>query len=106
MLAAAWRTWGSVAVAVGLLAACSSTVGPVTDTATLKRLAFLQAGATSRAEVAARLGSPVATYEGGLVVTYPWSADPRHAGAGRHRLVVVYAADGTLERWSLVDRGY
>jgi hypothetical protein len=113
------------AVIALLLAACTSYVAPVKDSATLEQFAFLQQGRTTRDEVLARLGTPSVTYEDGRIASYPIyrtksgrltvtsaeadSAPPGlyarpHGGPERpYTLILVYDGAGTLERRSLVD---
>jgi len=89
-----------------LLAACSSTVERVSDPRTLGMLGFLQSGTVMRNEVEGRMGPPFTTYEDGRIVTYPLKRqgdrlEPAPEGSDL-RLVIVYRADGCVERWSLV----
>jgi len=103
------RQVGVLAVCIGLLFACSSTVEPVAVAARLKGLAFLQPGVTSRLEIEARLGKPQNLYESGLVATYyldNLDVHAKPAGRGRFHLVLLYGASGRLEKWSLVDKGF
>jgi len=101
-----------IALVIGVLAACSSTSERVSDADELKLLGFLQPDTVSREEVEGRLGPPHAAYENGRIVTYGlWKYSDRFAPASRndsvsapYRLVLVYRSDGTLERWSLVNR--
>ena len=109
------------AVIALLLAACTSYVAPVKDSATLEQFAFLQPGRTTRDEVLARLGTPSVTYEDGRIASYPIyrtksgrltatipRASPEDARIGfgpeqPYTLMLVYDGAGTLERRSLVD---
>ena len=109
------------AVIALLLAACTSYVAPVKDSATLEQFAFLQPGRTTRDEVLARLGTPSVTYEDGRIASYPVyrtksgrltvtiplaSPEDARLGFGPERpytLILVYDGAGTLERRSLVD---
>ena len=59
------------AVIALLLAACTSYVAPVKDSATLEQFSFLQPGTTTRDAVLARLGTPSAIYEDGRIASYP-----------------------------------
>ncbi|HXZ91487.1 MAG TPA: hypothetical protein VEG36_01275 [Burkholderiales bacterium] len=92
---------------VCVLCACSSTVERVSDPKELQALGFLQANAVSRREVEGRLGQPGTIYENGRIVTYSLAKrDDRFevtgSAAPEYTLVVVYRADDTLEKWSLV----
>jgi len=99
----------------GVLSSCATTVERVADVDELKLLAFLQAGSVARGEVEGRLGCPMTAYEDGRIVVYAlqknegrFQAIPendRRLGDVRFRLVLVYGPDGTMQRWSLVDRG-
>lgn len=98
------------AVSVGMIAACSSTIEPVTDKARLGELGFLQTGVTTSKEVAARLGSPLNTYEGGRINTYQLQKikggyEATGDQKAVYHLILVYRPDGVLERWSLVYSG-
>ena len=91
-----------------LLAACSSTVERVSDPGTLRLLGFLQSSQVTRNEVEGRIGPPFAAYEDGRIATYPLKRqgnrlEPAPEGSNL-RLVLVYRADGSVERWSLVNR--
>jgi hypothetical protein len=99
-----------VAVWIGMLAACSTTLERVNDPARLKDFAFIQPGITTAREVEARLGPPFNVYEGGRISTYRLekAAGKYRATSDReawYRLVLVYRPDGVLERWSLVYAG-
>jgi len=94
-----------------MLAACSTTVGPVSDPKELQWLEFLQASTVSRQEIERRMGLPGAAYENGRVVTYcvgrlgdQFWVIPGVGKCGDYTLVVVYRMDDTLDRWSLVSR--
>jgi len=96
-----------------LLTACSSTststtaIQQVTDPAELKPLVFLSAGEASRKGIEAQLGAPWSTYEGGRIVIYRLDrlAEPirRAERDGNLHLVIVYAKDDSVQRWSLVQ---
>jgi hypothetical protein len=85
----------------------------------LHLLDFLADGRTTRAEVLLRLGEPSATFEGERILTYRigrsregerWvharellAGRPRGSGVvGQESLVLVFAADGRLEKHALV----
>ena len=89
------------------LSACSSTVAPVAETASLQGIEYVVDGATTLRDVDARLGQPHARYEHGDVCTYPMTLDRgrlKRAGPEPpdHVLVLVFGDDGVLERHSLV----
>lgn len=94
-------------LAWGLLAACSTTVEPVTDPGRLRSLGFLQEATVSRQEVEGRLGSPWYFFEAGRIVIYVLRAKGDAfevaQGGGNYRLVLVYRPDDVVARWSLVD---
>ena len=104
----------AVIVLVALLAAaCSTTVERVSSDEELRSLAFLKDGAPTRGEVEGRLGAPLTTFEDGRVIVYALrkvgkqfettsTGEPQWHGG--YRLVLVYRADGSVERWSLVDK--
>lgn len=89
--------------------ASSSTVEQVTHPGELKPLAFLDADSVSRKDIEARLGAPWSVYEDGRIVIYhfDWLDEPlrRAQRSGSLHLVIVYARDDTIERWSLVNMG-
>lgn len=96
-----------------LLTACSSTttstteIERVTSPEELKPLAFLSAGEVSRRDIEARLGAPWSTFEGRRIVIYHLDrlTEPlkRAQESGNLHLVIVYAKDDRVERWSLVQ---
>jgi len=98
---------------VALLTACSSTststttIERVTNPDELKPLAFLSAGEVSRRDIEARLGVPWSTYEERRIVIYHLNqlAEPiRRAERNSNlHLVIVYAKDDRVQRWSLVQ---
>jgi len=99
-----------LAVLIGVLAACSTTVERVTDPSKVQEFAFLQSGVTSNKEVEARLGRPLNVYEGGRIATYIFETvggkyRPTADRSAPYHLVLVFRVDGVLERWSLVDTG-
>jgi len=97
-----------VTVLVTFVAACanSSTVEQVTHPDELKPLAFLNAGPASRRDIEARFGVPWSVYEDGRIVIYHFDGldEPlrRAQRSGNLHLVIVYASDDNVERWSLV----
>ena len=96
-----------MAMMIGALIACSSTLKPTSDTGRLKEFAFLQPGVTSAEEVTARLGEPFAVYEDGRVQTYhlEFMTGKYQTTSKRYsdyRLVLAFRTDHVLERWSLV----
>jgi hypothetical protein len=96
-----------------LLTACSSTststtaIQQVTTPDELKPLAFLVAGESSRSDIEARLGAPWSTYEDGRIVIYHLDRltdQIRRAERDSNlHLVIVYARDDRVDRWSLVQ---
>jgi len=96
-----------------LLTTCASTtststeIEQVTNPDELKPLAYLSAGATFRRDIEAQLGLPWSTYEDGRIVIYHLDrlTEPlkRAEGSGNLHLVIVYAKDDRVERWSLVQ---
>ena len=96
-------------VLLAVLAGCSSTVELVSDPGKLSGLAFLQPGVTTKREVEARLGPPRQIYVSDHVTTY-WLNEGKgryEAGDGPltgHNLVLLFDADGVLERWSLIRK--
>lgn len=113
----------SLALALGVaLAGCATSAPEVrleTDPAALDctpSLRFLSDGATSRAEVLARLGEPSSVWEPERILVYavlrgetgrfhvawtPAAATPLRRS---HDLVLVFGSDGLLERHALVVR--
>jgi hypothetical protein len=89
------------------LSACSSTVAPVAETASLQGIEYVVDGTTTIRDLDARLGQPHARYEHGKVGTYPLlarkgrleRADPEPPD---HVLVIVFGDDGVVRRHSLV----
>lgn len=99
-----------LAIVIGGLAACSTTVERVTDPDRLRNFAFLQPGMTSDVEVEARLGKPDAVYEDGRIATYRIDIirgqyKPATRQSVPFRLVLIYRTDHVLDRWSLVHSG-
>jgi len=100
-------------VLTALLTACSSTttstteIQRITNPDELKPLAFLSAGETSREGIETRLGAPWSTYEDGRIVIYHLEriAEPirRAERDSNLHLVIVYAKDNSVQRWSLVQ---
>ena len=98
---------------VAMLTACSSTststttIERVTNPEELKPLAFLSAGEASRRDIEARLGAPWSTFEDRRIVIYHLDrlTEPlkRAQESGNLHLVIVYARDDRVERWSLVQ---
>ena len=98
---------------VALLTACSSTststttIERVTNPDELRPLAYLSAGETFRRDIEAQLGLPWSTYEDGRIVIYHLDRldEPlrRAEGSGNLHLVIVYARNDRVERWSLVQ---
>lgn len=94
-----------------LVVACStsSTTEQVTNPDELKPLAFLSAGPVSRKDIEGRLGAPWSVYEDGRIVIYhfDWLDEPlrRAQRSGNLHLVIVYASDDNVERWSVVHMG-
>lgn len=96
-----------------LLTACSSTststtaIQRITNPDELKPLAFLSAGEASRKGIEAQLGAPWSTYEGGRIVIYHLEriAEPirRAERDSNLHLVIVYAKNDSVQRWSLVQ---
>lgn len=91
------------------LTGCAAPRGPIDDPAMTAKLGFIQAGASTRAEVEARLGPPKQTYEGGRVATYVVAERDGRLTTGPspgqvYTLVIEYAADGIIARRSLVAR--
>ena len=105
------RVWLS-ALAVAALAACASNQPPV---GRADLLDVVKTGA-ARAEIVLGLGPPSATFEGERIMAWSIGADAggytvsgsRH-GAGapgqfsRYELVIVFDADGRVEKHSLVE---
>jgi len=99
-----------LAVLIGILAACSTTVERVTDPSKVQDFAFLQSGVTSNMEVEARLGRPLSVYEGGRIATYIFKmVEGKYKAtadsSAPYHLVLIFRGDGVLERWSLVYKG-
>ncbi len=99
---------GAVSVSTGviaiLLSACCS-FGGSPSYKYHSDLVFLQSAEASRQAVEATLGAPAFTFEDGRVVVY---VGGQYCGqfstvGGFQRLVLVYRADGTVERWKLLD---
>lgn len=99
---------GTVSLSTGviatLLSACCSIGGWPRDTHH-SDLVFLQSAQASRQAVEATLGAPAFTFEDGRVVVY---VGGKFCGqfstvGGFQRLVLVYRADGTVERWKLLE---
>jgi hypothetical protein len=108
--------------ALGLLVAgCVGPQGPEIDPRRLDatpRLDFATDGATTRGEAVARLGEPAAALEGGRILAFALvvgrdarlhvvappvgTAAPWMLSGTRHALVLVFGADGVLERHALV----
>jgi hypothetical protein len=87
--------------------ACSSTVAPVAETASLPGIDYVVDGTTTFRDVDARLGQPHARYEHGNVCTYPMALDHgrlkrAEAEPPDHVLVIVFGDDGVVQRHSLV----
>lgn len=96
-------------VLLAALAACSSTVERVSDPGTLRGLAFLQPGLTTRNEVEARLGSPRQVYELDRVATYNLTQgkdrlEEAQDPAIAYNLVLLFRPDGVLDKWSLISK--
>ena len=114
--------WYRIAVvaAVSALTALAPAVPSAADgidaTTLLRRLEFLEDGATERSEIEARLGAPPSTYDEGRIASCAAelvAADgrvlvcPCPAGVGikaRFRLTLEYSPDGILKRHALVNR--
>ena len=103
----------AIALVALLAAACSTTVERVSSDEELRSLAILKDRAPTRSEVEGRLGAPLTTFEDGRVVVYALrkvgkqfetTSTGKPQWHGGYRLVLVYRADGTVERWSLVDK--
>jgi hypothetical protein len=106
------RVWAA-GLLVATLTACSSTttstttIERVTNPEELKPLAFLSAGEVSRRDFEDRLGAPWSTYDERRIVIYHLDqlAEPiRRAERNSNlHLVIVYAKDDRVQRWSLVQ---
>jgi hypothetical protein len=98
-------------VIASLVSACCSSGGGPRDI-DHPDLVFLQSPQVSRQAVEATLGAPAFTFEDGRVVIYAGTTYCGQFHIDRtvlqyqgelQRLVLVYRADGTVERWKLLD---
>ena len=103
-----------------LLAACTSYVAPVRDAPVVKQLGFLRPGITTREDILARFGTPSHRYEDGRIFSYRVyrtsdgrltvtpsvgaTPDGDLSSGNRYVLVLVFHANGTLDRQSLVGK--
>ena len=113
----------SILVVLGLASGCATpklVPVPPEDMMRTDLLAFIRDGVTTREEALVRLGTPSAQFEGQRILTYQIRMDesreahvvwPRRSelypaltqlDPGIHSLVLVFEADGLLERHSLV----
>lgn len=99
-----------IALVIGMLAACSTTIERVSDPKELQGLGFLRDTRVTRQEVEGRMGWPGANYEDGRVVTYRLGKkDGQFTRVGaelEYTLVLVYRSDDTVGRWGLVHRSH
>jgi len=113
-LACRARPWAIAVVlgaSLGLPAGCA-TRGAVDDPALIAKLGFIRPGGANRAEVEARLGAPVQSFEGGRLVMYlvgerddgrlSTIAGLPHGFA--YTLFIEYAPDETIARRALLRR--
>ena len=101
-----------VILLVGLATGC---VSQTIAGASPSLLRFLQMGVTTREEVLLKLGQPSAAFEQEKILTYRLGEDSRQGyfvvspkallpwQAVRYSLVLVFDANGVLQRQSLVD---
>lgn len=109
-----WCRRGLMVVLIGLLALGLSGCSTPIPGATPELLSFLQTGQTTREQVLLKLGQPSAAFEQERILTYRIGEDPRQGRyvvspkaalpwqQVRYSLVLVFDAQGRLEKQSLV----
>ncbi len=108
------RQAGMVLIALFFLLSAGCETPRIIPGASLDLLRFIQEGKTTREEIVLKLGQPAASFEQEKILTYRLGEDPKQGyflivpnqlrqwQAVAHSLVLVFGADGVLQKHSLV----
>jgi hypothetical protein len=103
--------WGLAGLVLVALMGCLSIVKPMGDETASQWIPFIRDGTTTLEEVRNRMGEPSDTYEDGRVLIYWMCEEGKRLRSGKDcktghtfNLVLVFEADGVLERHSLVEK--